>query len=652
MISRNKILVLLMLVTGSMSAAMVEPKTKKPLGTIYIPGQGRVKAPALTATQLRILREKLGLKYNSARKPAQAPLEEAFERESTRTEAHVLSPRPNRAESPVIDTKTHSVIEIKEPHVTEAPKQHSPKEIEAHQELNTQENHKRFMEQLKEAEELHNIQEKFIQEVLASGKKTSDETNKILNEVDEQLYGQQDKSGKTALHNAVISQNIPLVKKIVKTYHKGVTIPDHQSWLPLHYAAQGGKIKIVKILLKADRDTASVAEDKHDHLPLHLAVINNHPAAAFKLMQAFPNGAKCKDKNGLIPLHWAAFGSSIETVKALIKRFPEGIRSRNNIGNYPVDLARERGRTEVAKLINPGKGYDMNGITAREIMAQLEKEGKLTEEASINRVDSIKFTEDNNDDDIEFHEEETPPVKEDRDDWSPLHKAIAENSINEAKVLSENTEKLTAIDNLGRTPLHLAAQYGRTKLINQAFENKLTPELINMKDAAGMTAIHKAALNNHSNIVRLFLTKGGEIMAKDKEDNTLLHLAAMSTGDVTVYELLKHNKINVHAVNKHNRTALYLAVEAGNAFAISWLLDADKNQQDTTKLMHLAQSKLKDLKKIKEPTEQSAKIKLGTTIDLYQRTIGFLKPIPQTPVKQQEAPKTIWGHIKSIVAGK
>jgi len=69
---------------------------------------------------------------------------------------------------------------------------------------------------------------------------------------------------------------------------------------PIHYAAQSGCIKCVKLLLSIHEDGASIrnGKDGDDKLPLHIAAKNGHSECVSIIVNAYPHGACAKDASG------------------------------------------------------------------------------------------------------------------------------------------------------------------------------------------------------------------------------------------------------------------------------------------------------------------------------------------------------------------
>lgn len=117
-----------------------------------------------------------------------------------------------------------------------------------------------------------------------------------------------------------------------------------------------------------------------------------------------------------------------------------------------------------------------------------------------------------------------------------------------------------ASDYFGETPLHIAANFGNLRYINELVLNKAS---LDAYDDEILTPIHRAFSKDHTDVVCKLLDKF-DAKLMDGRNNTYLHYAIKFGNDKSprdcglVSYLIKH--VDPNAQNIHGNTALHLAV--------------------------------------------------------------------------------------------
>ncbi|KAF4518919.1 hypothetical protein B566_EDAN006757 [Ephemera danica] len=113
-----------------------------------------------------------------------------------------------------------------------------------------------------------------------------------------------------------------------------------------------------------------------------------------------------------------------------------------------------------------------------------------------------------------------------------LRRAVSTNNHEVVEKLLSAGVNPSCCDELGRSPLHLAACRGYTEILQMLLQKGADP---NQKDSMGNTPLHLAACTNHVSVVTLLLKAGTDVHSSDHFGRSPLQLAQ------TRLRLLRHN---------------------------------------------------------------------------------------------------------------
>lgn len=141
-----------------------------------------------------------------------------------------------------------------------------------------------------------------------------------------------------------------------------------------------------------------------------------------------------------------------------------------------------------------------------------------------------------------------------------IHDAAAAGDLEKVRVLlNENPDLTGDKDTNGLTPLHLAAWNKHTDVAALLLADKAD---VNARADDGWTPLHYAAFNGDTNMAALLLANHAEVNARDHTGWTPLHEAAFY-GHKDVVELLLDNQADVNAKADNGDTPLHVAVMNG-----------------------------------------------------------------------------------------
>ena len=107
----------------------------------------------------------------------------------------------------------------------------------------------------------------------------------------------------------------------------------------------------------------------------------------------------------------------------------------------------------------------------------------------------------------------------------PLHDAVEEGTVEQARRLLESGINVNARDDDGETALHEAAEAGRLEMVILLVEAGATR---GVRDVEGETPVHEAAEDGHLEVVKYLVLHGAPINiinTNDDEGRSALHLA-------------------------------------------------------------------------------------------------------------------------------
>ena len=129
-------------------------------------------------------------------------------------------------------------------------------------------------------------------------------------------------------------------------------------------------------------------------------------------------------------------------------------------------------------------------------------------------------------------------------------------------------------DYRGTTVLQVASSYGYLPLVRKLLiEDQQDVDDFGLDDFK-RSALHYVALsqNDHTNVAKFLIKNGATINAIDKDENTPLHLAAMS-GNIGIANILIENGADVNARKDDGYTPLHYAAWASSTDMVNILID-------------------------------------------------------------------------------
>lgn len=190
----------------------------------------------------------------------------------------------------------------------------------------------------------------------------------------------------------------------------------------------------------------------------------------------------------------------------------------------------------------------------------------------------------------------------------PLHKAAAKGTFSEInRILEDNVDadvnqqlppsggleyKDMMMDFEGATPIHLAAFYGKTRVISELLARQSN---INATSTDARSVLSWAIMGHSpERTVSLLIARGAELNHRDKDGSTHLHFACRLGLTWLIHTLIEAGA-DINEKAHTGETSLHMGVQSGSQAVVEILLEsgADSNVKDkagTGSLLHRAVS--------------------------------------------------------------
>ncbi|GAB1312077.1 Hsp90 cochaperone [Madurella fahalii] len=400
------------------------------------------------------------------------------------------------------------------------------------------------------------------------------------------LISKRDPYEKTVLHYAAEYGRVELVKWLLAKDKSLVNAADARKYTPLHLACQSSHHRVVDALIEAKANVAAETSGKWG--PIHFAAQNGNSEIVSSLLKADPelhNTAKDTEQWG--PLHWAVRNGHDAVVQQFLQTIKD-INAKTDDGWTVMHFLAAEGQVKFLKTLLDKKAdvnaQDVDGWTPLSVAVRW---------ATGDNIKTVKAFLDLNDKSKELLGR--PRVAQDaKFKETPL---LDPNVPREAsKIIPDHsTVKLDLGDKDGLTPLHLAALEGKTAVLKELIGARAN---ILCKDNQGNTALHLAASGSMVEAIGILLGGGAKLDAKNTEDRTPLHAACLGGNPDAVKELIDwHSKLGIksdmYAKDSRGRLPIHFAAEGGNWDLISSVLEpmglsSEARDKDDMTLLHIA----------------------------------------------------------------
>uniref|UniRef100_A0A3B4D255 Ion transport domain-containing protein n=1 Tax=Pygocentrus nattereri TaxID=42514 RepID=A0A3B4D255_PYGNA len=331
-----------------------------------------------------------------------------------------------------------------------------------------------------------------------------------LSEKEPELLKSRDESGASLLHHATANGNLEVIRLIVTTVGpEELNAQDDQGQTPLHWAVEKNQEESCSLLLElgADPNILSMALMS----PLHLAV--SRECNNLLLVSSGRVDVNLEGDLGNTPVMMACSHNNCQALHILFE-YGAKLCHQNKLGHYAIHTVAFAGAKDAMEVILL-KGEELGVSTS----------------VHVNYLDKSKS--------------------------SPLHLAVRGGNIEVIKLCIAKGAKVDQQQCDKSTALHFACTQGAIEAVKfMLLPYKQMEEIINIRDGANQTPLHRATLFDHVELAEYLVSKGADIDCIDYKGLSPLLLATSCSAWKTVSFLLSKGKLK----DKAGRNFLHLVV--------------------------------------------------------------------------------------------
>ncbi|KAF4095954.1 transient receptor potential cation channel subfamily A member 1b [Onychostoma macrolepis] len=304
-----------------------------------------------------------------------------------------------------------------------------------------------------------------------------------------------DENGASPLHYASAGGNVDIIRHIVSVVGpEELNVQDEQGRTPLHWAVEQDQQQSCVLLLELGADPNILNSAMMG--PLHLAVTKRYNHLVEVLFQSCDKtDANLEGDLGNTPVMMACCANNCQAIQFLVKHGAK-MCIQNKLGHYAIHTVAFAGAKE-----------------AMELVLEIGEELGHSTSVHINYLDKTKS--------------------------SPLHLAVRGGNIEVIKLCIIKGARVDQQQCDKSTALHFACTQGALEVVKVMLSsyNKVE-DIINIRDGANQTPLHRATLFDHVELAEYLISKGAEIDCTDCKGLSPLLIASKCCAWKTVAFLL------------------------------------------------------------------------------------------------------------------
>ncbi|KAJ3165644.1 hypothetical protein HK101_000185 [Irineochytrium annulatum] len=369
-------------------------------------------------------------------------------------------------------------------------------------------------------------------------------------------------TGNNLYHIACSNDKLDVLQFLVPRMSQKITFADvdGQGWSCVHFAAYGGSVRMLKVLVEAGESLRKRTAD--GKTLLHIAAAGGRMRVMEFLVEQCPEDLGAVTNKGWTAQHFAVQHGSLEVLAYLIAlSVPLGVTTSDGLNLLHV--ACFRNRLEVLRYLC--------GLMPESV----------TVDSPVNRG------------------------------WTCIHFAVDKGDVEMLDFLIDRGARLDILLKEKRNILHFASQQNRPAMLTRLLEimpARLPDVTVNTPDAHGQTSLHLAVSHGHLPCIEILVAAGASPAAETHDGRNALHVAcendkllalktliaaglpggvsvrtrrksdgwsciffAAHKGSVEIVAYLVSRKESLAGVDAHGRNLLEIACGAGSIAMVRWL---------------------------------------------------------------------------------